>query len=164
MINRYCMKCGRLIVPGVSGNLCLKCKLDRSSESEERSPYYSDLLYTVRDIALKLGVSERTVRRKAHAGRIPGAVPTDKQYFFDRKEVDEWIKAGQPIFRVPTSPIQEKAYAMCTSNDHSWMAEEEYDGNSYIRESQADMGQNSIIISFVHTCYFCGHKEHFQLD
>ena len=64
------------------------------------------------------------------------------------------------IVRIVTLGIQEKAYAMCQRNDHSWMGEEEYAGNSYLRETKTDKGEYTITVGFVHTCYFCGYKEY----
>tara|TARA_B100000315_G_scaffold245768_2_gene272210 strand:- start:143 stop:412 length:270 start_codon:yes stop_codon:yes gene_type:complete len=69
------------------------------------------------------------------------------------------IDEGQPIPKTLNNPVQEKAFAMCKSNDHSWMKDDEYAGDSYIREIRTSEGQYTVTIGFVHTCYFCGHKE-----
>lgn len=162
-MDRLCTKCRRKIVAGMPGDLCLKCKLDETSESDGMSLYNSGSFYDVIDISQKLGLSEAQVRRIARKGEIPGKIPGIKRHLFDKKTVDNWIERGRLAIKTPTSPIQEKAYAMCKRNDHSWMEEEEYEGNSYLSESHCEMKPNSLVISYTHTCYFCGKKLTYSL-
>ena len=118
--------------------------------------YYSEFYYDTGDMSQKLGISEKQVRRNANNGKIrPRRVPGVQGYLWPKPAVDQWIDEGQPISRIPTSPVPEKAFAMCKRNDHSWMGDEEYSGNSYLRESKVDKGQHTMSIGSVHTCYFC---------
>jgi len=156
MINKYCERCGTNTVENPDVELCTKC-IDKRLN-------YSGLYYDTWDVARVMGLSERMVRRKAHKCLIPGKIPGIKRHLFKKDDVDKWLEAGQPvpiIPKTPTTPLQEKARAMCKSDDHSWMKDEEYDGDSYTRETMIDGHQYHINVRFVHTCYFCGHKENF---
>lgn len=156
MSERICTKCGRTILEGVSGNLCLKCKLDSSPESSVNS-----LHYDVKDMMEILGLeSEEQVRRLSRAGKIPGRVPGITKHLFIKKIVDKWIEEGSPILRIPNSPIQEKARAMCKQGDHSWIKEEDYEGNSYSRECQVNTEGDKVKIGYLHKCYFCDYTEY----
>ena len=107
-----------------------------------------------------MGLSEEQVRRKARSGTLPRRVPGIKRYLWLKSHFDQWYNEGQPIPKIPTSPIQEKALAMCKRKDHSWMKEEEYEGNSYLREPRTDTIRKRVVIGFDNTCYFCNFTEY----
>jgi len=157
MTTKYCTNCGNKLPPHNVGQRCPTCQ----EKAKEKHVSALQDYYTTRDMMEILDLtSEEQVRRLSREGKIPGRVPGIKQHLFVKKIVDKWIEEGQPIPRIPTSPIQEKARAMCRRHDHSWMREEEYEGNSYLRETQVDQGEHTIIIGFIHRCYFCDYTEY----
>jgi hypothetical protein len=161
MSERNCANCGQTIVPGVCGNLCLKCKLDELAGSPDNSPSDQKKYCDVKDLSELTGYSEEHVRRMARNRRLPPSFPGIKKYIWPRQVVEDHFPLGQPPTpKIPASPIQEKALAMCRRHDHSWLREEEYEGNSYIREPKVESRKNGASIGFDHICYFCGYTEY----
>lgn len=156
MKTRLCRICGKPISPALDGALCLEC-LDKRLN-------YSEDYYDTRDLARLLCLGQRQVRKKACRGQIPGKVPGIKRHLFSRDKVDAWMDAGQSSIRIPVTPRQEKASAMCRRGDHAWMADEEYQGDSYDFDERYEHMPNSVRLVFVHTCYFCGHQEEYEAD
>jgi len=68
--------------------------------------------------------------------------------------------AGQEP-QIPRSTLENKAWAMCESGDHSWMKEDLYKGHAYTESESTDGldGLNSSSLKTFYTekgCHFCG--------
>ena len=145
MTGKLCSKCHIGEVPdNIPGSVCEYC-------SAEVSPHYD--VQNMRDI---LGLSsDEQVRRKARKGEIPGRVPGIRRCLWRREDIDAWLKQSQPIPRIPTSPLQEEALALCKKKDHSWLWDDKYEGIAYARKDASTYDSHVIKIGWNHTCYFC---------
>jgi hypothetical protein len=73
---------------------------------------------------------------------------------------------GHPRFasqepQIPRSTLENKAWAMCESGDHSWMKEDLYKGHAYTESESTDEldGFDGSTIKTVYadkTCHYCG--------
>lgn len=150
MSDKYCSRCG-FPIRSPDEDLCTNC-IDKRLN-------YSEFYYDTWDLHRMIGKSERTVRIKAHDGKIPGKVPGIKQHLFKKGVIDEWYEAGQPIPKVlktPTNPLQEEAAARCRKKDHSWLSEPKYDGIAYTsEETTIKQTEYTVLAGYNRTCYFC---------
>lgn len=152
---KLCSKCKNREVPkGFPGDLCVECSLD---QPDEANPYYQ-----AKDLAQLLQISEEQVRRKAREGKIPRGVPGIRRRLWLKSVIKEWIGEGQPVPRIPTSPLQEEARALCKKKDHSWLHDDKYDGIAYAKKDETRMGEHTVKIGWRHTCYFCGFSQYIQ--
>jgi len=160
----------------MSDKLCIRCKLNTIEEPDEKlcqncideMVNYIDLYYDTRYLAGITGVSERTVRRRAHANKIPGTIWDGRRYLFKNNVIDEWDKAGQPVPfipetpiipitpQTPTSPLQQEAAARCKKGDHSWLSDPKYEGIAYTsEETTGKQTEYTVLAGYKRTCYFC---------
>ncbi|MFC2021453.1 helix-turn-helix transcriptional regulator [Chloroflexota bacterium] len=140
------------ILPGSDETLCFRCFDKRLN--------YSELHYDSWDVAQKKGISQRQVRRNAQNGKLPPHVRGIRRYLWDKTEYDLLQNEGEPIRKTLTSPLQEKARAMCQLNDHSWMQYPDYAGNSCSTENVTTQNGNQIVqVGLVRICSFCGQRE-----
>ena len=56
----------------------------------------SKLLYGCKELAEKLGISLRTLRRMCAAQEIPGQVTLGARVLFQAEVIHEWVRAGAP--------------------------------------------------------------------
>jgi len=117
--------------------------------------------YDVHDLMSLLGLdSEEQVRRLGRAGKIPGRVPGIKRQLYSKEAVDRWIQTDyaftDPRIK-PLSPLQEEAYHLCRSGNHSWMTEERFLGHACTAQVQSEIKKNTLKLQTRYTCYFCGH-------
>jgi excisionase family DNA binding protein len=54
------------------------------------------VVYVTPDIATKLQVSEKHIRRMVDANRIPGVIRLGRLVRFNASIIDDWIRAGCP--------------------------------------------------------------------
>jgi len=153
----YCTDCGNKLPPHNIGRCCPLCQ----EAAEEKHIAISPDYYTVRDMMEILNFkSEEQVRRLSRKGAIPGRVPRIREHLFVKKTVDKWIAEGQPISRIPTSPLQEEAKERCQKGDHRWLADEKFNGIGYrSEETTVWQTQFTIMAGYKRTCYFCGRSE-----
>ena len=52
--------------------------------------------YSINDLVRLLGMSPRTVREWARRGWIPGRIELPYGYYYNREDVDRWLKARGP--------------------------------------------------------------------
>jgi len=81
-----------------------------------------------------------------------------KRHLFVKEIVDSWIKQDQPIPRMPTTPLQEEAKALCENDDHDWLSDERFNGIAYSsRDDTRQQSETVISVGYTRTCYFCGY-------
>jgi hypothetical protein len=152
-----CRECGANLREGNPGPLCSPCQEKRLKSVADTDRRY----YTVEELQYILDLeSEESVKRLGRKGIIPGRMPGIKKHLYLKESVDAWIKAGNNVVRKPTSPIQAEAYALCIRGDHTWMRDVRFKDQAYQEEHTSEISdRQSIVMSYIRTCYFCGHIE-----
>jgi hypothetical protein len=152
---RYCSKCKRELIPSNPGRLCTVCREKMSRSLPDEKTYYD-----VNDLMRLFGLdSEEQVRRLGRAGKIPGRVPAIKRHLYSKESVDNWIQSDYVFINPrlkPIGPLQEEAYRLCQSGDHSWMTEERFLGQACTAQVESEMVKNKLKQQIRYTCYFCG--------
>ena len=62
-------------------------------------------LLTVKDLAQRLSLAERTVWRHADSGKIPRPVKIGASVRWKRTEIEKWLDAGCPCMRRSTGRV-----------------------------------------------------------
>jgi hypothetical protein len=160
MSKKLCPKCKNYYLAEESSTgLCVLCSSDLPGDSS--LPSY----YNVHDLRCLLGLSsDEQVRRKARRGELPRNLPARRQYLWSKVAIDEWLEAGQPIPRIPTSPLQEEARAMCDKKDHTWLGDDKYSGVAFSSKDEFRITPlNTVALGRHHTCYFCGFSKYLPM-
>ena len=103
---------------------------------------------TQQEMAEELGLSPRTISNYLRP-----------EWLAHRKLGHLRFAAQEPL--IPRSTLENSAWEMCESRDHSWMAEELYRGHAFtVSESTEELdGFNGSTLKAVYsekTCHFCG--------
>jgi hypothetical protein len=159
MKTKLCPKCKDQKIPvNFPGGICLKCSLDLPQEST--------LTYDVHDLVNLLHTSEEQIRRMARAGKLPHRMPGIRRYLWMKAVIDKFMDEGQPIPRIPTSPMQEEARGRCKLKDHEWLQDDKYDGIAYVTDENTHHLQivgHANRVGYYRTCYFCGYSKFIQI-
>lgn len=84
--------------------------LKKLEQIEKNSLLASKNILNVEDVALLTGLSVSTIYKLTHSRQIPFYKPCGKVVFFDKREIEDWLKAN----RVSTADeISQKAQSFC---------------------------------------------------
>ena len=154
-----CARCGNSLSTYNQGMYCHACQEKKREAIANSSKRYYDILDMMDILGLE---SEEQVRRKARAGYIPGKIPGVRKHLFDRQTIDEWIRNKGRIPSKPANPLQEEAYSLCVTGDHSWLHEDKFYGHAYHEDEEfCDIPNPGVFKRGTkRTCYFCGHIDY----
>lgn len=84
--------------------------LRKLEQIEKNSLLASKNILNVEDVALLTGLSVSTIYKLTHSRQIPFYKPCGKVVFFDKREIEDWLKAN----RVSTAEeISQQAQSFC---------------------------------------------------
>lgn len=86
--------------------------MEKLQEIKELTLLAAKSVLTIKDVMLLTGLSKSSIYKKTCAKEIPHYKPTDKLLYFDRKEIEAWMRQGKVK---SNAEIEEEAVAYCIS-------------------------------------------------